>query len=163
MDSWWQASREICQSDRCEQTEGGRAEGGTDRQTEGPTGRKERGEENVGGRQRLMPRRGRGKTRGGRCAGNDARAVSCCNNDTTNGAGKITTTNSQKVNTTIAIRMSFLCLANQQDLLGDRWIRKPVAVAQSVGPSPSIIILVKARARALFPHITRVCPNTEET
>ena len=23
MDSWWQASREICQSDRCEQTEGG--------------------------------------------------------------------------------------------------------------------------------------------
>ena len=94
MDSWWQASREICQSDRCEQTEG--------RPTDGADGRTE----NVGGREaEIDAEGGREREKEGGGEGHkkrDAnvmrgRLVSCCSNDQANGAAS-KNTNLQIVN-----------------------------------------------------------------
>ena len=55
-----------------------------------------------------------------------------------------------------------LCLANQQDLLGGPMDQK-AGSGRAVGRPFAFHHHSCQRARALFPHITRVCPNTEET
>ena len=101
MDSWWQASREICQSDRCEQTEGGPRARPTGGRTESEGKRRKEG-----GREAEID--AEGEKKGGREGGEgrkkrDAnvmrgRPFSCCTNDQANGAAS-KNTNLQIVNT----------------------------------------------------------------
>ena len=138
-------------SDRCEQTEGGRGreDGRTDGRTAG--GEKRAREENMGGKQRLMPREEEEEEE----EEEDGSAVSCCSDDDT--TDKWSEWAKRK-------------FGNSQHSEDDECDDVPPPFGEyrsrldhgAGRPQPALQSSFLS-SRALFPHITRVCPNTEET